>query len=311
MTAPLQPERTHDDRRALLFGLGTVLIWSTVASAFKIALRRLDHMQLLLVADVVSVLTLLAILAFQGKLGLLRTLTRGELVRNAALGALNPFLYYLILFKAYALLPAQVAQPLNYTWAITLSLLSVPLLGQKLTGRDLLAICVSYLGVVALSTQGDPSAMLRLEFGNDPGTGLGIGLALVSTLVWALYWIGNTRIATDPVLALFLNFSAALPLILGATLVFSELPPLSLPGLLPGLLAGAYVGVFEMGVSFALWLSAMRLTTSTARIGNLIFLSPFLSLLLIHLVLGERIHATTFAGLGLILCGNLLQKRRG
>lgn len=297
------PARTPDDRRALLFGLGTVLIWSTVASAFKIALRHLDHLQLLLVADCVSVLTLGAILAWQGKLGLLRTLSRAELLRNAALGAVNPFLYYLILFKAYALLPAQVAQPLNYTWAITLSLLSVPLLGQKLSRRDLGAICISYLGVVLLSTQGDLSALGRLDFGSP----LGVGLALVSTLVWALYWIGNTKNATDPVLALFLNFCAALPLILGATLLFSELPPLSANGLL----AAAYVGVFEMGVSFVLWLSAMRLTSSTARIGNLIFLSPFLSLLLIHLILGETIHATTFAGLGLILAGNLLQKRRG
>lgn len=297
------PARTQDDRRALLHGLGTVLIWSTVASAFKIALRHLDHLQLLLVADCVSVLTLGAILAWQGKLGLLRTLSQADLWRNAALGAVNPFLYYLILFKAYALLPAQVAQPLNYTWAITLSLLSVPLLGQKLTRRDLGAICISYLGVVLLSTQGDLSALGRLDFGSP----LGVGLALVSTLVWALYWIGNTKNATDPVLALFLNFCAALPLILGATLLFSELPPLSANGLL----AAAYVGVFEMGVSFVLWLSAMRLTSSTVRIGNLIFLSPFLSLLLIHLILGETIHATTFAGLGLILAGNLLQKRRG
>lgn len=297
------PARTPDDRRALLHGLGTVIIWSTVASAFKIALRHLDHLQLLLVADCVSVLTLGAILAWQGKLGLLRTLSQADLWRNAALGAVNPFLYYLILFKAYALLPAQVAQPLNYTWAITLSLLSVPLLGQKLTRRDLGAICISYLGVVLLSTQGDLSALGRLDFGSP----LGVALALVSTLVWALYWIGNTKNATDPVLALFLNFCAALPLILGATLLFSELPPLSANGLL----AAAYVGVFEMGVSFVLWLSAMRLTSSTARIGNLIFLSPFLSLLLIHLILGETIHATTFAGLGLILAGNLMQKRRG
>jgi drug/metabolite transporter (DMT)-like permease len=64
-----------------------------------------------------------------------------------------------------------------------------------------------------------------------------------------------------------------------------------------------------MGVSFVLWLSAMRLTTSAAKIGNLIFLSPFLSLILIATILGESIHATTYAGLVLILGGNLLQKR--
>jgi drug/metabolite transporter (DMT)-like permease len=287
-------------RQAYVYGLGTVLIWSTVATAFKIALKDLDHYQLLLAADVVSIATLLGILAVQGRLDLIRSLTRGELLRNCGLGVLNPFLYYLVLFKAYSLLPAQVAQPLNYTWAITLSLLSVPLLGQKLSRRDLAAVCVSYLGVVVLSTQG------RLT-GLDFGSPLGVGLALGSTLIWALYWIGNTRNGTDPVLALLLNFVAAFPLILGTTLIFSELPAWDNPGL-P---AAAYVGVFEMGVSFVLWLMAMRLTLSTARIGNLIFLSPFLSLAFIHAILGESIHATTYAGLALSLAGNLLGQRRG
>ena len=33
-------------------------------------------------------------------------------------GFLNPFLYYIILFKAYSLLPAQEALSLNYTWPL-------------------------------------------------------------------------------------------------------------------------------------------------------------------------------------------------
>ena len=295
-------EQARRQKLAYVYGLATVLIWSTVASAFKIALKVLDPLQLLLIADSVSVLTLLALLTAQGKLGLLRTLTQRDLLRNCALGALNPFLYYVILFQAYALLPAQVAQPLNYTWAIALSLLSVPLLRQRLTARDLLAIGVSYAGVVVLCTQGN---LLGIDFGSP----LGVGLALFSTIVWALYWIGNTRNVTDPVLALLINFTAALPLILATTLLFSEFPGLGAPVGAAGLLAACYVGVFEMGVSFALWLQAMRLTASTARIGNLIFLSPFLSLVLIHFILGETIHATTYAGLVLILTGNLAQKR--
>jgi len=53
-------ERLPRQKLAYVYGLGTVLIWSTVASAFKIALKDLDHYQLLLVADVVSILTLLS-----------------------------------------------------------------------------------------------------------------------------------------------------------------------------------------------------------------------------------------------------------
>jgi len=63
-----------------------------------------------------------------------------------------------------------------------------------------------------------------------------------------------------------------------------------------------------MGFTFVLWLTAMKLTTSTARIANLIFLSPLLSLVLIHFVVGEPVLPSTLAGLALILGGLLLQK---
>ena len=36
---------------------------------------------------------------------------------SALLGLINPFIYYIILLKAYKLLPAQVAQPLKYDMA--------------------------------------------------------------------------------------------------------------------------------------------------------------------------------------------------
>ena len=42
----------HDQKKAYLYGLATVLLWSTVASAFKLALRYLDPAQLLLYARV-------------------------------------------------------------------------------------------------------------------------------------------------------------------------------------------------------------------------------------------------------------------
>lgn len=288
-------------RKALVYGGLAVLVWSTVASAFKLALRHLTPLQFLLVADAVSALALFAILAAQGRLRLLAAMPRREILLCLGLGVVNPFLYYAVLFQSYALLPAQEAQPLNYTWAITLSLLSVPLLGQRLGARDLAAILVSYLGVVVLATRGD---LLSLHFSNLPG----VALALGSTVLWALYWIGNTRLSTDPVAALFLNFLAAFPCVLAATLLFSSPPPLSAPGLL----AGAYVGLFEMGVTFVLWLSAMRLAaqspSGTARVANLIFLSPFLSLVFIHFLVGEDIRVSTLAGLALIVGGNLLQQ---
>lgn len=286
----------------MLFGLATVAIWSTVASAFKISLRHLDPLQLLLCACTASLTVLAAMLAVQGKLKGIRTISRRDMVRSALLGALNPFLYYVILFKAYALLPAQEAQPLNYTWAITLSLLSVPLLGQKMGVKELAAICISYLGVVIISTHGN---IVALEFSNP----VGVALALGSTIIWALYWIGNTKSTIDPMIGLFLNFLFGLPLILATTLIYSTLPPLTGASLL----GAAYVGFFEMGITFALWLTAMKYAAmpdggGTARIANLIFLSPFLSLILIHFIVGEEILPATVGGLVFIIAGNGLMQ---
>jgi drug/metabolite transporter (DMT)-like permease len=283
--------------RAYLNAAAAVLLWSTVATAFKLSLRALKPPELLLWANVVSLLTLLGILAARGRLGELRRLPRRQLLQGLGLGVLNPFLYYLVLFWAYALLPAQEAQPLNYTWAVTLTLLSVPLLGQRVGLGELGAIGVAYAGVVVIATRGD---LLALQL-SDP---LGVALALGSTLLWSLFWIGNARSTLDPTVGLTLNFAASLPLSAGAALLLcgARLPAW------PGLLGAAYVGLFEMGITFVLWLRALRLTETTARISRLIFFSPFLSLVLIHFVLGEAIRPSSLVGLALIVAGNALQQ---
>lgn len=288
-----------NQKRAYLYALGTVLIWSTVASAFKLSLRSMPPAHLLLFANIVSVLLLGGILTVRGELRTALPKNSRVLLQSVCLGFLNPFLYYLLLFKAFDLLPAQEAQPLNYTWAITLSILAVPLLKQRMTLQDMVAILVSYSGVLVISTRGD---LLGMQF-SDP---LGVGLALASTIAWSLYWIYNARDDRPPLAGLFFNFFCALPMISVYCLICTDL---HLPDL-SGLLGATYVGCFEMGISFFLWLQALKYTDSTARISNLIFISPFISLLLIHFLVGEEILPSTFAGLALIVVGLVLQQLR-
>ena len=118
--------------RAYGMALAAVFLWSTVATAFKLSLRNLTPTELLLFSTFVATVTLGAFLGAQRKLGALRHFSLKDYSRSALAGFLNPFLYYTVLFQAYSLLPGQEAQPLNYTWAIALALLSIPLLGQKL-----------------------------------------------------------------------------------------------------------------------------------------------------------------------------------
>ncbi len=133
---------------------------------------------------------------------------------------------------------------------------------------------------------------------------LGVGLALFSTVIWALYWIANTRSPLEPVTGLWWNFAGALLPVTAVTLLTDGLV---LPA--AGLAGGAYVGVFEMGLTFVLWGKALKLAENTSRVANLIFLSPFLSLLLIQFVLKEPVRPATVAGLGLIVGGLVWQGR--
>lgn len=286
-----------DRRRAYLYGLATVLLWSTVASAFKLSLRHLDYAQLLLYASAVSTLVLGLVVWLQGKGGLLWNGGHRAWGRSLLLGLCNPLAYYLVLFAAYQRLPAQEAQPLNYTWALTLTLLSIPLLNQRPGWHDALAGLICYSGVLVISTRGD---VLGMRF-SDP---TGVALALGSTVLWALYWIFNTRDDRDPVVRLFLNFALALPFVFLYCLWQSS--PWPVPA--EGLWGAAYVGVFEMGVAFVLWQQALRYAEHAAQVGNLIFISPFLSLAFIYFLVGEEILPSTLVGLLLVVGGLVLQQ---
>ena len=170
-----------NERQALIAALAAVALWSTVATGFKLGLQVLEPVQLLFLGALFSTLVFVIAARREG------WPASGWHFREAALfGAINPLGYYLLLFEAYYRLPAQLAQPLNYTWAITLALLAIPVLKQPLNRRALAGISISYLGVLVLLTQG------RLDRMPDVDS-LGVILALARTLRWAGYWLFTAR----------------------------------------------------------------------------------------------------------------------
>lgn len=284
-------------KQAYIYAIIAVLFWSTVASAFKVSLRYVDVFQLLFFSSLSSVIILFIILFIQNKLKLLRTYEAKDFLRSALLGFLNPFLYYVVLFKAYSLLRAQEALTLNYTWPIMLALLSIPILKQKIGFRSILAIFISFLGAFIIATKGN---IISFKFTNI----LGVLLALGSTVIWSLFWIYNIKDKRDYVAKLFLNFVFGFIFILIATPLFSKI---SIPDM-RGLLGAGYVGLFEMGITFIFWLKALQLSRTTAKVANLIYLSPFISLIIINRIVGENILVSTVIGLILIVTGIIVQQ---
>jgi drug/metabolite transporter (DMT)-like permease len=252
---------------------------------------------MLLIASFSSVLVFFLILLFQGKIILLRKLKFKNVLHSAFIGFLNPFLYYFVLFKAYTLLMAQEAGTLNYVWPIVLVLLSIPILKQKIGLKSIIAIFVSFFGIIIISTQG---RLLSLEFTNI----YGVLLALGSALFWALFWLLNLKDKREEVSKLFLNFTFGFIYILITTFFVSDF---SIPET-KGIIGSVYIGIFEMGITYILWLKALKYSTNTAKVSNLVFLSPFIALIIIRLTVGEEILFSTFVGLFFIVSGIILQR---
>ncbi len=273
------------------------MLWSTIASAFKISLRYIDILPLLFYASIVSSVFLFLYLLFLKKLKLLKELSKKDYLHSALLGFLNPFLYYVILVNAYSILKAQEAVTLNFIWPIMLVLLSIPLLHQRIKLRSILAIIISFIGVFIIATKGD---ILRFRFTSTAG----VLLAVSSAVIWALFWIYNVKDKRDEAVRLFLNFTFGSVFIFLSMLLFAkvEIPNLN------GILGAAYIGLFEMGIAFLIWLKALKLSKTTANVANLVYLAPFLSLVVISFAVGEKIFFPTIIGLIFIIGGIILQK---
>ncbi len=287
----------QNQTKAYIFALAAVLLWSTVGTAFKLALEHVDFINLLFYASLTSVIIFAVIISLQKKWSLLTKLSSKDILRSALNGFLNPFLYYYILFQAYDILLAQEALTLNYLWPIVLVLLSIPLLKQKIGIISIIAVVISFTGSYIIATGGD---VFGMKFTNT----YGVSLALISTIVWALFWILNVKDKREEVSKMFLNFCfgfayTAIALFLTGKLIIPDIYGLS------GVL---YVGLFEMGITFIFWLKALKYSTTTAKVSNLIFIAPFLSLLFINIILGEQIRPATFIGLLFIIAGILTEQ---
>jgi drug/metabolite transporter (DMT)-like permease len=278
------------NRQSLIYTLSAVFLWSTVATAFKISLEGMNFVQLLFYASVTSTLSFgFFILKEKKRIVLLD-------FKIIFLGFLNPFFYYIILFNAYTLLPAQEAQPLNYTWPIVLSLFSVLFLKEKMNLKKIVGLLSAFVGVIVIATHGN---IFEVKFVNL----FGVILAVSTSVIWATYWIVNLKDVRSSIVKLFGAFFWG-ALFSGIYLFLFDSFKLENYKYLWG---ASFVGLFEMGITFLLWNKGLELSNDKANTSTLAYLAPFLSVIFIAFVLGETILPSSIIGLAFIVGGILYQ----
>jgi drug/metabolite transporter (DMT)-like permease len=287
-------------RQSYIYAGLAIFFWSTIPTAFKICLSEMSILPMLTIASVTSTMALFVIILSGEKTGVLKTSTPRDLINSALLGLINPFLYYLILLKAYQLLPAQVAQPLNMIWPIILVFLSVPVLRQKIKAKSYAALFISFIGVYIISSQGH-------LFNPGHADLKGVLLATGSSVFWAFYFILNVKDKRDEAIKLFLNFLFGSVYLIAAMCITGSWPEST--GI-RGIVSSIYIGLFEMGITFFFWLKALQMSVTTDKVSNLVYIAPFLSLIFVHFILHEPVFYTTPAGLLLIISGILIQNQK-
>lgn len=288
------------NRQSYIYAGLAIMFWSTVPTAFKISLSELEILPMLAIASVTSAFALFIVVAAEKKIHLIKQSTPKELFNSAILGLINPFLYYLILLKAYQILPAQVAQPLNMIWPIILVFLSVPFLRQKIEKKSFLALFISFAGVYIISTRGN-----FLNHGHSDL--IGILLATGSSVFWSFYFILNVKDKRDEGIKLLLNFIFGSLYLFIALVITGKWP---IGESFTGIAASIYLGLFEMGITFFFWLKALKLASTTAKVSNLVYIAPFISLFLVHFIVHEPVYYTTPIGIILIISGIFIQNKR-
>lgn len=282
-------------KKAYIYAFATILMWGTIATMSKVLQGNMGTMSVLAYTFILATLMLAVYNGIKGKLKELFRLPGRVVLKMAAIGSLGVFFCNYTFFRGTVLLPAQQAMVVNYLWPALVVVFSCFILKEKMTFSKGLAIVLSMIGIVIVVTNGNLSG-LKL------GSAAGIAFCVADAVFYAFYVVLNKREDYDKGLAIMVAYAAASVMAVAWALIAGGLEVPSGRQFL-GL---AYNGMVCNGLAYLLWSLAIDMG-NTAVIANLAYLSPFVSLLVTHFALGERITLWSVVGLLLIVSGILVQ----
>lgn len=282
-------------KKNYIYAFTTVFIWATMAAVVKLLLSNMPNLQALSVSSGFAFLFLLLINAKNGKLKELKNYSSIDYIKIAGLGFLGLFLYSALYYYGLSQLTSQEACILNYLWPIMLVLFSSIILKEKMTLMKGFAMFCSFLGIIILST-GSTGA------GNG-NTALGIASCIIAAACYGLFSVLNKKADYDQSISMMIIWLvvAVFSAILGFfTEEWKAIEGMQWIGIL-------WLGIVINAIAYLLWALALKGVKNTAKIANLAYLIPFLSLVVSAVVLKEEIKLRAFIALIFIIGGILIQ----
>ncbi len=273
----------------------SVLFWGTAAPVSKLVLSGMPELMLMFFGTGLSFLSLLAVNLGRIRRGNLRRRGAGDYAGMAALGFVGLFLYNFLYYRGIVRLTSVEACIVNYMWPVLVVVFSIPVLKEKLTLPKAAGIAVSFAGLLLIATQGSLSGFA--------GTDLqGLLCSFLGAVCYGLFCVLSKRADYDAAQLMCVSYLVC-SLCSGALCAAS--------GQLRFPTGGQWLGILWMALlvdalSYVCWCTALN-RGDTARISNLAYFAPFLSVLFGKLLLDETVTAWSLGGLALIISGVLVQ----
>jgi len=285
-------------KKEYIFAGISIVFWGSSAAVSALMLESLSSFAVLFYGSVLAAAFLFLLCAFTGRLKKLKEVPLKEWIFMILLGVLGMFLYNWAVYLGLQRLKAQQAFIINYLWPILIVLFSCVFLGQKMNLRKSVALLLSFIGVAIVATEGNLQGLGDTNL-------FGVAACLFAAVSYALFSVFNIKVTCDKFAATMIYYATAAVLSFILLITGEGIPMLSLPqwgGML-------WYGVLVSGVAYSTWALALD-HGDTAKISNLAYITPFVSLIYTYFLLGEAIVLSSFVGLGFIIAGVIIQMER-
>lgn len=284
-------------KREYIYAGISIALWSTTATVTKLLLGNLNSMQILVVGSFFAFIFLLIVNLIKGSLKDLKTYKIKDYLQITGMGILGTFLYNLFLYLGINTLQASQAFIINYLWPIMTVVFACIILKEKKTIKKIVAIILSFLGVTIVTANGD---ILNVEKNSI----IGAGYCILAAISYGLFSVLNKQKTYNKYLSMMLFYLVSFIISLLYIVVSKNRFTIEINQLI-GLL---WIGIFTSATAFTFWALALE-KGDTAKISNLAYITPFLSLIWTFLLLNEQFSIYSVMGLVIIVLGIVIQMR--
>ena len=281
-------------KKNYLYAAVAILLWSTIATISKLLLDKMNSYQVLMISSLFAAAILFLVSVINGRIKLLSAYRAKDYLLTLLIGIPGTFMYYVFLYLGTERMAASQAFMINYLWPIMSIIFACIILKEKLTARKCLAVSLSFLGVITVA--GDDI----INF--NPETLAGVLLCALAAASYGAFTALNRKWNYDDTITVMLSYFATFILTLVINLFMGE--ELTLGAY--EILGFAWNGIFTMGIATVAWALALK-SGGTARISNLAYVTPFLSLVWTFFILHEPIKPLSIFGLAIIVLGIFIQ----